>query len=201
MFGKEDVGEMIKQGSIDSERVERAVREILYAVGEDPTRPGLVNTPSRVAQMYAEVFSGLFVDPIDALDGVFHEDYDSIVLLKDINFSSICEHHLIPFHGIVHVGYIPNGELLGLSKIVRMITVLSRRPQIQERLTNQIADTLMDKLQPQGVAVFIQAEHSCMSLRGVKIVGSKVVTCVNRGIFDSSPEVENRFLSMIQENS
>jgi len=201
MFEKEEVGDVVKHGSIDSERVERAVREILYAVGEDPTRPGLVNTPSRVAQMYSEVFSGLFVDPIDALDGVFNEDYDSIVLLKDINFASICEHHLIPFHGIAHVGYIPNGELLGLSKIVRMINVLSRRPQIQERLTNQVADTLLDKLQPQGVAVFMQAEHSCMSLRGVKNVGSKVVTCVTRGIFDSSPEIENRFLSMIQENS
>jgi GTP cyclohydrolase I len=149
--------------------------------------------------MYAEVFGGVFLDPEEALDGGFDEDYASIVLLKDINFFSICEHHLIPFFGTVHVGYIPKGKIVGLSKVVRMINVLSRRLQIQERLTNQIADVFVDKLQPEGVGVFMQAEHLCMSLREETNSGSKVVTCITRGVFDSSREIEKRFLAMIQE--
>lgn len=170
---------------IDQEKIQKAVRMILEAVGEDPDREGLIDTPSRVAKMYAEVFSGLHSDPCDHLKTCFYEEkHDEMVLIKDISIYSMCEHHLLPFYGKAHVAYIPNpSKITGLSKLVRVVETLSRRPQLQERLTTQISETIMNTLDAKGVVVVIEAEHLCMTIRGVKKPGSVTVTSAVRGIF------------------
>ena len=171
--------------NVDEGRIEKAVREILEAVGEDADREGLLNTPARVARMYAELFSGLHEDPGDVLTVTFEADHDEMVMVRDIPFHSACEHHLVPFIGRAHVAYIPgdDGRITGLSKLARLVEGYAKRPQVQERLTSQIADTLMEKLEPRGVLVVIEAEHLCMSMRGVEKSGSTTVTSAVRGLF------------------
>ena len=166
----------------DGPRVEAAVRELLLAVGEDPDREGLRETPARVARAYAETFAGLGQDPRDALSATFDVEHEEMVLVKDIDVYSTCEHHLVPFHGVAHVGYIPSGgKVTGLSKLARLVDVFARRPQVQERLTAQVADALVEVLAPRGVIVVIECEHLCMSMRGVRKPGSKTVTSAVRG--------------------
>jgi len=184
---------------IDIERIKRAVNEIILAVGEDPTREGLRETPRRVADMYAEVFSGLRQDPAEVLQVGFNEGYQELVLVKDIPFYSMCEHHLLPFHGVAHVGYISNGRVVGLSKLARALEILARRPQLQERLTGQLADILMRTVEPQGVAVVVRAEHLCLSMRGVRKPGSQTVTSAMRGVFQRSAATRAEFMSLINE--
>ena len=170
-------------GQVDLPRIERAVREILVAIGEDPDREGLVDTPTRVAKAYAEVFSGLHQDPADLLSTTFDIGHDELVLVKDIAFYSTCEHHLVPFHGSAHIGYIPGaaGKVTGLSKLARLVELYARRPQVQERLTTQIVDALMKYLEPRGAIVVVECEHMCMSMRGVRKPGAKTVTSAVRG--------------------
>jgi len=174
-----------KHAVIDLPRIERAVREILDAIGEDPDRDGLVATPARVARMYAEVFAGLHEDPAAHLVVTFEADHDEMVMVRDIPFTSSCEHHLVAFHGRAHVAYIPNddGRITGLSKIARLVEGYARRPQVQERLTTQVAEAMERALQPRGVLVVVEAEHLCMSMRGVKKPGSTTVTSSVRGLF------------------
>lgn len=185
---------------IDKERIRKAVTEMLLAIGEDPTREGLRRTPERVAEMYAEIFGGLHADPAEPLKVVFEENHQEMVILKDIPFYSMCEHHLLPFHGKAHIGYIPSGKVVGISKIVRTVEVLARRPQLQERLTSQLADTIMAALKPYGVGVVIQAEHLCMTMRGVRKPGTLVMTSANRGIFRTRQETRAEFLSLIRNS-
>ncbi len=185
---------------IDLARIQRAVREIIEAIGEDPEREGLRDTPRRIANMYAEIFSGINCDPASVLQVTFEEDHQEMVILRDIPFYSMCEHHFLPFHGVAHVGYIPRGRILGISKIARVVELLARRPQLQERLTGQIADALMQSVEPQGVAVVIEAEHLCMTMRGIKKPGSTVVTSANRGIFREKPVTRDEFLSLIRSS-
>ncbi|MEC8890373.1 MAG: GTP cyclohydrolase I FolE [Chloroflexota bacterium] len=161
--------------------VERAVESILSFIGEDPTREGLRDTPSRVAKLYGELFSGVGRDPAEFLDTVFDEDHHELVLVTDISFFSVCEHHLLPFTGYAHVGYMPEGKVVGASKLTRVVEVLSKRPQIQERLTSQVADTINDNLDTRAVFVFMSAEHMCMTMRGVRKQGSQIVTVAERG--------------------
>jgi GTP cyclohydrolase I len=182
---------------VDLDRIRRAVREILLAVGEDPDREGLQETPDRVARMYAEVFRGLHQDPADHLAKRFTQKYDEMVTIKDITFASFCEHHLLPFHGRAHVAYIPRGQVVGLSKIPRVIEVLSRRPQVQEQLTEQIADLLVEQLDARGVAVVLEGSHSCMTIRGVQKPGSYYVTSAMRGAFRESVATRMEVLSII----
>ena len=182
---------------VDHERIRLAVREILFAIGEDPDREGLLETPDRVARMYAEVFQGLHQDPSIHLKKVFTQKYDELVLVKDIRFDSFCEHHLLPFTGTAHVAYIPNGRVVGLSKIPRIIDVLARRPQIQERLTEEIADLMMTELDAKGVAVVMQASHSCMTIRGVHKPGSMLITSAMRGICKDRPATRSEVLALI----
>ena len=179
---------------IDLPRIERAVREILLAIGEDPDRDGLRDTPARVARAYAEQFAGLRQQPEDVLTTVFDADHDEMVLVRDIELYSTCEHHLMPFFGHAHVGYIPNekGQITGLSKLARLVDVYARRPQVQERMTSQIADALMDVLEPRGVIVVIEAEHLCMSMRGVRKPGAKTVTSAVRGMLPRVRQHEGR---------
>ena len=184
-------------GSVDLERIRRAVREILMAVGEDPDREGLRDTPDRVARMYAEVFKGLHQDPRVHLEKRFTQKYDEILLIKDIRFESFCEHHLLPFVGVAHVAYIPNGRVVGLSKIPRVIDVLARRPQMQERLTEEVADLLMSELDAKGVAVVVQATHSCMTIRGVHKPNSSFVTSAMRGAFKERLATRSEVMSLI----
>jgi GTP cyclohydrolase I len=167
----------------DAARVERAVREILLAIGEDPQREGLADTPARVARAYAEMFGGLWQQPQDVLTTTFDLGHDEMVLVKDIEIFSVCEHHLVPFHGVAHVGYIPSidGRITGLSKLARLVDLYARRPQVQERLTTQVADALGDLLAPRGVIVVMECEHLCMSMRGVRKPGSRTVTSAVRG--------------------
>src|SRR5260370_39645732 len=179
--------------------IRKAVREIIRAVGEDPTREGLRETPRRVADMYAEVFSGLRQDPADVLRVGFEEGHQELVLVKDIPFYSMCEHHFLPFHGLAHVGYIPNGRVVGLSKLARAVEILARRPQLQERLTSQLADAIMTTLEPAGVAVVISASHLCMTMRGVQKPGSMTVTSAMRGVFQRSPATRAEFMSLLNE--
>ena len=184
---------------MDLERIEKAVREILLAVGEDPEREGLQETPSRVARMYAEIFSGLQSDPKQYLK-IFNEEgrHDELVFVRDIPLYSVCEHHLLPFVGKCHIAYIPNdGRIIGLSKFARIVDCFARRPQVQERLTSQVADTLMEQLEPQGVIVVIEAEHLCMSMRGVKKPGSKTTTSAVRGSFKRNQATRSEALSLI----
>ena len=184
---------------VDHARAEAAVRELLLAVGEDPERPGLKDTPARVARAYAETFAGLRQDPYDVLATTFDEDHDELVLVKDIPMYSTCEHHLVPFHGMAHVGYIPaeDGRVTGLSKLARLVEVFARRPQVQERMTRQIADALNDVLKPRGVIVVIEAEHLCMAMRGIRKPGSRTVTSAVRGMFRDSAATRNEAMSLV----
>jgi GTP cyclohydrolase IA len=184
---------------IEETVVRRAVEEILVAIGEDPKREGLVDTPRRIAQLYREVFSGIKEDPRDVLTVGFEEGHQEMIVLRDVPFYSMCEHHLLPFHGVAHIGYIPNGRVVGISKLARVVDILARRPQLQERLTSQIADTIVDGLKPQGVAVVVKAEHLCMTMRGIKKPGSFVVTSANRGLFRRLA-TRLEFMSLIQDN-
>ena len=183
---------------MDLERIQRAVREIIEAIGEDPEREGLLGTPERVARMYAELFAGLRTDPKEILSVGFEVGHDEMVILKDIPFYSICEHHFMPFHGVAAVGYIPDGRVVGLSKLARLVDAYAQRPQMQEQLTGQIADTLMEALRPDGVAVVIEAEHLCMTARGVKKPGSRMVTSATRGLFRKSDVTRAEFLSLVR---
>ena len=184
---------------IDLPRIERAVREILLAIGEDPDRDGLVDTPARVARAYAEQFSGLSQHPEDVLGTVFDADHDELILVRDIEVYSTCEHHLVPFFGTAHVAYIPNekGQITGLSKLARLVDVYARRPQVQERMTSQIADALMRVLEPRGAMVVIEAEHLCMSMRGVRKPGAKTVTSAVRGIIRDSARTRAEAMSLL----
>ncbi|WP_456921489.1 MULTISPECIES: GTP cyclohydrolase I FolE [unclassified Geodermatophilus] len=184
---------------VDQERAEAAVRELLIAVGEDPDRPGLKDTPGRVARAYAETFAGLWQDPADVLATTFDEDHDEMVLVKDIPMYSTCEHHLVPFHGVAHIGYIPgdDGRVTGLSKLARLVEVYARRPQVQERMTSQIADALAEVLKPRGVLVVIEAEHLCMAMRGIRKPGSTTVTSAVRGIFRDNPATRSEAMSLV----
>ena len=186
---------------VDLPRIERAVREILIGIGEDPDRSGLKDTPSRVARAYAEQFSGLGQHPKDVLTTVFDADHDEMVLVRDIEMFSTCEHHLTPFFGFAHVGYIPNerGQITGLSKLARLVDVYAHRPQVQERMTSQIADSLMEVLEPRGVIVVVEAEHLCMAMRGVRKPGAKTVTSAVRGSFRSSYSTRSEAMSLLME--
>lgn len=186
---------------VDLQAIEAAVRSILTAVGEDPDREGLLETPRRVAKMYAEMFSGLRERPERHLEVTFPETYDELVLVRDISFTSMCEHHLLPFTGVAHVGYLPNGKVTGLSKLARVVEEVARRPQVQERMTQTIADLVENSLQSRGVAVVIQAEHSCMSIRGVRKHGSSTVTSALRGVFKSEQASRAEVLALISQQS
>ncbi|MGY1802767.1 GTP cyclohydrolase I FolE [Blastococcus sp. SYSU D00922] len=192
-------GGMRTVGEVDQARAAAAVRELLIAVGEDPDRPGLQDTPARVARAYAETFAGLSQDPYDILATTFAEDHDEMVLVKDIPMYSTCEHHLVPFHGKAHVGYIPaeDGRVTGLSKLARLVEVYARRPQVQERMTRQIADALDEVLKPRGVIVVIEAEHLCMAMRGIRKPGSTTVTSAVRGMFRDSAATRNEAMSLV----
>ena len=183
---------------IDRDRIADAISEILIAIGENPEREGLRDTPRRIADAYAEVFGGLTVDPAALLEVAFDEGHEEMVILRDIPFYSMCEHHFLPFHGAAHVGYIPRGRVVGVSKIARVVEALARRPQLQERLTTQIADVLMQVLEPEGVAVAVEAEHLCMGMRGVKKPGSRMVTSAVRGTFESAAATRAEFLSLVR---
>lgn len=183
--------------SIDMERAEMAVRELLVAVGEDPDREGLEETPRRVAKMYRELFQGLAADPAAHLKRVFHEKCDEVVLLRDIDFFSLCEHHLLPFHGKAHVAYLPQEKVVGLSKLARTVDAFARRPQVQERMTSQIADALMDHLGPKGAVVVVEAEHLCMKMRGVQKPNGVMVTSAVRGIFKHDPAARAEVMALI----
>ena len=182
---------------VDHDRIERAVREILAAVGEDPDREGLQETPARVARMYAEMFQGLRSDPRVHLQKVFTEEYDEVVLVRDISFCSMCEHHLLPFMGKAHIGYMPNGKVLGLSKLARVVDGIARRPQVQERMTEEIANLMLDELDAKGVAVVVEATHSCMTIRGVKKPGSLCVTSAMKGIFRTNLSTRSEIMQLI----
>jgi GTP cyclohydrolase I len=184
---------------VDIERVERAMREILLAIGEDPDRDGLLRTPHRVAEMYAEIFSGLHEDPSRHLVVTFEANHDEMVLVRDIALYSMCEHHLAPFHGRAHVAYIPgdDGRITGLSKLARLVDGFAKRPQVQERLTTQIADAIVDVLQPRGAFVMIEAEHLCMSMRGVRKPGTLTLTSAVRGLFKDSAATRAEVMSLI----
>jgi GTP cyclohydrolase I len=189
----------LPEGQVDTARIEAAVREILIAVGEDPDRPGLLETPARVARAYAETFAGLRQDPYEVLATTFDEGHEEMVVVKDISMYSTCEHHLVPFHGVAHVGYIPgaDGRVTGLSKLARLVEVYARRPQVQERMTRQIADALYEVLTPRGVIVVIEAEHLCMAMRGIRKPGSNTVTSAVRGIFRDNAVTRNEAMSLI----
>jgi len=184
---------------MDTARIRAAVREIIIGVGEDPDREGIRDTPRRVADMYAEVFAGLREDPADVLRVGFEEGHQEMVIVKDIPFYSMCEHHFLPFHGVAHVGYIPNGRVVGLSKLARAVEILARRPQLQERLSSQLADVIMETMAPQGVAVVIKAEHLCMTMRGIRKPGSLTVTSAMRGVFQRGSATRAEFMSLIIE--
>ena len=188
---------MTQPHSVDHARIERAVREILAAVGEDPDREGLLETPARVARMYAEMFSGLRQDPRVHLQKAFQEKYDEIVLVRDIAFNSVCEHHLLPFMGHAHIGYMPDGRVLGLSKLARVVEAVSHRPQVQERMTEQIADLLEHDLGAKGVAVVVEATHTCMTIRGVRKPGSLCVTSAMKGVFRENVSSRAEVMSLI----
>jgi GTP cyclohydrolase I len=187
----------VQRMTVDHKRIRAAIREILLAVGEDPDREGLRDTPERVARMYAELFSGLHSDPRELLTKTFTEKYNEMVTVKDIEFASLCEHHLLPFIGKAHVAYIPNGKIVGLSKLARVVEVLARRPQVQERMTEQIADLIMDELHAGGVGVILEATHTCMTIRGVRKPNSIMTTSAMRGAFLSLPSTRHEFMSHV----
>jgi GTP cyclohydrolase I len=188
------------KSQVDLDRLQKAVLEILEAVGEDPQREGLQDTPKRVAKMYAELLAGMLQDPSEHLKSIFHEKYDEIVLLRDIPFYSVCEHHLMPFIGKAHVAYLPAGQVLGVSKLARVVDTFARRLQLQERLTEQIADFLMKNLNPQGVTVVIEASHSCMTIRGIQKPGAVMVTSALRGIFKSDPRSRSEVMALLHKS-
>ncbi|WP_407689234.1 GTP cyclohydrolase I FolE [Mycobacterium sp. HUMS_1102779] len=185
--------------SFDQQRAEAAVRELLHAIGEDPDRDGLRDTPARVARAYREMFSGLYIDPDTVLNTMFDEDHDELVIVKEIPMYSTCEHHLVSFHGVAHVGYIPgdDGRVTGLSKIARLVDLYAKRPQVQERLTSQIADALVNKLNPRGVIVVVEAEHLCMAMRGVRKPGAVTTTSAVRGQFKRNAASRAEALDLI----
>jgi GTP cyclohydrolase I len=187
------------QSKVDLPAIEQAVRTILTAIGEDPNRPGLLDTPRRVARMYSEMFAGLAVDPARHLRVTFPEDYEEMVLVRDISFTSMCEHHLLPFSGVAHVAYIPRGRVTGLSKLARVVDEVARRPQVQERMTGMIADMIEQELDTSGVAVVISAEHSCMSIRGVRKAGSQTITSALRGVFMTHQSSRAEVLALINQ--
>lgn len=186
---------------VDLASIEAAVAIILKAVGEDPDRPGLKETPRRVAKMYAEMFSGLRTDPARHLQVRFPEEYDELVLVRDITFTSMCEHHLLPFNGVAHVAYLPNGSVTGLSKLARVVEEVARRPQVQERMTQTVADMIEQELDARGVAVVVEAAHSCMSIRGVRKPGSKTITSSLRGVFRTDAASRAEVMSLIRQKS
>lgn len=184
--------------SFDLNKIEQAVRMIIEAIGEDPEREGLQDTPKRVAKMYSEVFEGLNQDPSEYFATIFGEEHEELVLVKDIPFYSMCEHHLVPFFGKAHVGYIPrNGKVTGLSKLARAVDAVAKRPQLQERITKTVADSMMESLDPYGVIVVVEAEHMCMTMRGVQKPGSKTVTSAVRGIFETNPSARSEAMMLI----
>jgi GTP cyclohydrolase I len=185
---------------IDQGAIRKAITAIVKAIGDDPGREGLIETPRRVAEMYAELFSGLHMDPREELTVGFEEGHREMIILKDIPFYSMCEHHLLPFYGVAHVGYIPNdsGRVVGASKIARVVEIVARRPQIQERMTTQIADAIVEGISPDGVGVVIEAEHLCMIMRGIKKPGSTVITSAVRGTFRSRSKTRAEFFSLLQ---
>lgn len=185
---------------VDVERIKHAVREILIAVGEDPDREGLLETPDRVARMYAEVFSGLHTNPAVHLQKLFTQKHDEMVIVKDIEFASCCEHHLLPFVGKAHIGYLPDGKVVGLSKLARVVDVVAKRPQVQERMTETIADLIMNEVQPRGVGVIIEASHSCMTIRGVRKPGAMTMTSAVRGLVKTNPMTRNELMSLVYGN-
>ena len=185
--------------AFDTEAIKDAVVQLLRAVGEDPEREGLVGTPRRIAEMYQEILQGMHQDPREVLSVGFDENHQEMVIVRDIPFHSLCEHHLLPFHGTFHVGYIPNGRVVGISKLARVVDIFSRRLQLQERLTSQIADVLMEELKPEGVAVVGMAEHLCMTMRGVRKSGSKVVTSANRGLFRDREATRLEFFASLSD--
>ncbi len=184
-------------GPVDHARIERAVREILLAVGEDPDREGLRETPARVARMYAEVFAGLHLDPRTHLQKTFTQQHDEMVLVKDIEFASCCEHHLVPFLGKAHIAYLPAGKVVGLSKLARVVDAVAKRPQVQERMTEEIAELVMSELRPRGVGVILEASHLCMTIRGVKKSGATTVTSAMRGLFKTNPMTRGELLALV----
>jgi len=190
----------IEEHIIDEAAIKTAVVMMLKAIGEDPTREGLRDTPRRIAEMYRELFSGLKQDPADVLKVGFDEGHSEMVIVKDIPFYTVCEHHFLPFYGVAHVGYIPRGRVVGISKLARAVEILARRPQLQERLTSQIADSVMTTLEPNGVGVVLEGEHLCTTMRGVKKPGSKVVTSAMRGVF-KNVATRAEFMSLIRDNA
>jgi GTP cyclohydrolase IA len=185
---------------IKNELLEKHIKEILILIGENPNREGLLETPKRVAKMYKEVFSGVGVNPETALTTTFEENYDGLVVVKDINYYTFCEHHLIPFFGKAHIGYIPNGRVVGLSKFARLVELVSKQPQVQERMTMQISDAIMNVLQPEGVIVSVEGQHLCMCARGVKKPGSATVTTVKKGIFKTEPTLVEEFENALKRD-
>ncbi len=185
---------------VDQPRIAQAVREILEAIGEDPDRSSLLETPDRVARMYTELFSGLHSDPARHLQKCFQEAFDELVLVREISFNSLCEHHLLPFMGVAHVGYLPNGRIVGLSKLARVVEEVSHRPQVQERMTDQIADLLSEELDAKGVVVVIEATHTCMTIRGVRKPGSRTVTSAVRGLFKTNQSSRAEVMSLINRS-
>jgi GTP cyclohydrolase I len=184
---------------VDHAKIEQAVRMILEAVGENPDREGLLDTPKRVARMYEEIFMGLHIDPKEYFSVVFGEDHEELVLVKDIPFYSVCEHHLVPFYGVAHVGYLPRGgRVTGLSKLARAVEAVTRRPQLQERITATVADAIMESLEPYGAIVILEAEHMCMTMRGVKKPGAKTITSAVRGRFVDDPYARAEVLNLIK---
>lgn len=185
---------------LQQEKIEQAIYQLLDALGENPEREGLLDTPKRVAKMYTEMFSGLHQDPKDEFTAVFSENHDEVVLVKDISFYSMCEHHLVPFYGVAHVAYLPShGRVTGLSKLARAVEVVARRPQLQERLTAQVADALESALAPRGVFVMVEAEHMCMTMRGIKKPGAKTVTTVARGLYKEDRDKRKELLTLIKD--
>ena len=195
-----EVTALLEPRKVDHERIRKAVREILAAVGEDPDREGLRETPDRVARMYAEMFAGLHHDPAEVLQKTFTEKYDEMVLVKDISFESVCEHHLLPFMGKAHIAYLPNGRIVGLSKLARAVEIVSRRPQVQERMTEVLADLLMEQLDARGVAVVIEATHTCMTIRGIRKPGSLCTTSALRGGFKDNESTRSEVMALIFAN-
>ncbi len=200
---KSNSSESETENIVDLQRIEKAVCEILTAVGEDPSREGLIDTPSRVARMYAEIFMGLNQVPAEELSCTFSESYAGIVLVKDIEFYSMCEHHLLPIHGKAHIAYLPNaeGKVTGISKLARLVEGFAKRPQLQERLTQQIAQTLFDTLEAAGVMVLIEANHACMSMRGIKKSSAKTSTTYTLGEFKTDLGLQKQFFEMLKNNS
>ena len=197
LAGENDAANAPTASPVDRPRIERAVREILAAVGEDPDREGLRETPARVARMYAELFSGLSEDPRQHLRKFFTEKYDEVVLVRDISFNSMCEHHMLPFMGVAHIGYVPHGRVLGLSKLARVVEGVARWPQVQERMTETIANLLEEELEAKGVAVVIEATHTCMTIRGIRKPGSLCVTSAMKGLFRSNLSSRSEIMNLI----